>query len=93
MLTVHAHDDMDQYLLREVASGQPPDLLTRSIRQQYGRQMTVDDLIVSYRSAYWRTKAWQDQDTSTMEQVVRSELDRFWDRVARGVGNRCSRDW
>jgi len=86
-------DDVDHYLLREFATGQQPETLTHVLHQHYGRRMTVDDMILKYRSAYWKMKAWQERDTITMEQAVRYELDRFWERIAQAVSiSASSRD-
>ncbi|KAK0822833.1 hypothetical protein LTR73_008993 [Friedmanniomyces endolithicus] len=79
------HETIEQFLLRECASGQRVDLLTEAVQLQYGHRMTPDDLFKAYRIAFWKTRSWEESDTSLMEQIVREEIRGFWDRVARGV--------
>ncbi|KAK1041244.1 hypothetical protein LTR74_018634 [Friedmanniomyces endolithicus] len=78
------HEGVDQFLLREFASGQQSNLLAEAVHMSYGHRMTVDELLIMYRLAFWRTKNWEGEDTIAMEQVVREELRGFWERVARG---------
>jgi len=79
------HETIEQFLLRECASGQRVDLLTEAVQLQYGHRMTPDDLFMTYRIAFWKTRSWEESDTSLMEQIVREEIRGFWNRVARGV--------
>ncbi|KAK1084178.1 hypothetical protein LTR48_005694 [Friedmanniomyces endolithicus] len=78
------HETIEQFLLREFASGQRVDLLTEAVQLQYGHRMTPDDLFMTYRIAFWKTRSWEESDTSLMEQIVREEIRGFWNRVARG---------
>ncbi|KAK1807876.1 hypothetical protein LTR12_017771 [Friedmanniomyces endolithicus] len=84
-LAINHHETIEQFLLRECASGQRVDLLTEAVQLQYGHRMTPDDLFTTYRIAFWKTRSWEESDTSLMEQIVRDEIRGFWNRVARGV--------
>ena len=79
------HETIEQFLLREFASGQRVDLLTEAVQLQYGHRMTPDDLFMTYRIAFWKTRSWEESDTSLMEQIVREEIRGLWNRVARVV--------
>lgn len=80
---------IDQYLLREFASGQQLDAVAEAVQLHYNYRTTADDLLVLYRLAFWRTRSWEEEDTSVMEQAVREELRGFWERI----GRRVSRDF
>jgi len=74
-------EDMDRLLLREVAAGHGIEHITRSASRQCGFALSMDDTLLAYRSAYWRAKAWGEQDARMMEEAVHAEVDRFWERV------------
>ncbi|KAK0954618.1 hypothetical protein LTS01_023814 [Friedmanniomyces endolithicus] len=76
------HETIEQFLLREFASGQRVDLLTEAVQLQYGHRMTPDDLFMTYRIAFWKTRSWEESDTSLMEQIVREEIRGLWNRGA-----------
>ena len=78
-------EDMDRLLLREVAAGHGIEHITRSASRQCGFALSMDDTLLAYRSAYWRAKAWGEQDARTMEEAVHAEIGRFWERVAVAV--------
>ncbi|KAK3612989.1 hypothetical protein LTR56_028130, partial [Elasticomyces elasticus] len=87
------HETVEQYLLREFASGQPLEMLAEAIYIQHGQRMTIDELLVMYRVAFWRMRSWEESDTNAMEQIVREELHAFWERVARRMHERGGREW
>ncbi|KAK5689440.1 hypothetical protein LTR17_026270 [Elasticomyces elasticus] len=90
----HNHNEtVEQYLLREFASGQPLEMLAEAIYIQHGQRMTIDELLVMYRVAFWRVRSWEESDTNAMEQIVREELHAFWERVARRMHERGGREW
>ena len=78
-------EDMDRLLLREVAAGHGIEHITRSASRQCGFALSMDDTLLAYRSAYWRAKAWGEQDARMMEEAVHAEIGRFWERVAVAV--------
>ncbi|KAK0246676.1 hypothetical protein LTS09_018187 [Friedmanniomyces endolithicus] len=86
-LANNLHETIEQFLLREFASGQRVDLLTEAVQLQYGHRMTPDDLFMTYRIAFWKTRSWEESDTSLMEQIVREEIRGLWNRVARVVSH------
>ncbi|KAK4893322.1 hypothetical protein LTR49_028499, partial [Elasticomyces elasticus] len=87
------HETVEQYLLREFASGQPLEILAEAIYIQHGQRMTIDELLVMYRVAFWRMRSWEESDTNAMEQIVREELHAFRERVARRMQERGGREW
>jgi len=87
---VNHSPDLDSFVFQGVTAGQHPSTLAQSVNQQYGRSMTVEDVLLTYRLAYWRWTPWQDFDSSTLEKVVKTERDQFWNRVATKVGMQVS---
>jgi hypothetical protein len=77
--------DLDQFLLREIGSGRNIDLIIQCVAQQFGMPMTMEDILLSYRSAYWRAKSWENRDTQVMEEIVFAEIRIFWERIASTV--------
>lgn len=78
--------ELDQMLLREVNSGRSIEIVTQCLAQDYGIQMSSDDVLIAYRSAYWRAKSWEKRDNQIMEETVFAEIRCFWERVANTVG-------
>lgn len=85
--------ELDQILLREVNSGRSIELVAQCLAQDYGIQMSSEDALVAYRSAYWRAKSWEKRDNQIMEETVFAEVRCFWERIASTVGRLYKVTW